>query len=126
MAGNIFVERDDVIAVVGSFLACNRGDGNTEELLLSVGAELLDISEDAMSSIIASDPRFSIKKNAEYWDEIDSLALSCVRDVAGKSMGASELSDTQLLDLSKEVVELVTQRLEKDFGCEFPVVEGEF
>lgn len=100
MAGNIFVERDDVIAVVGSFLACNRGDGNTEELLLSVGAELLDISEDTMSSIIASDPRFSIKRNAEYWDEIDNIALSCVRDVAGKSMGASELSDTQLLDLT--------------------------
>lgn len=126
MAGNIFVERDDVIAVVGSFLACNRGDGNTEELLLSVGAELLDISEDTMSSIIASDPRFSIKRNAEYWDEIDNIALACVRNVAGKSMGASELSDTQLLDVSKEVVELVTQRLEKDFGCEFPVVEGEF
>lgn len=123
---NHFIEKDDVVAVVGSFLACNRGDGNAEELLLSVGAELLDISEDTMADIVASDPRFSIKKNAEYWDEIDNIALTCVRNVAGKSMGESELSDTQLLDLSKEVVEFVTQRLEKDFGCEFPVVEGEF
>ena len=126
MAGNALIERDDVVAVVGSFLACNRGDGNTEELLLSVGAELLDISEDTMADIVASDPRFSVKKNAEYWDEIDNIALTCVRNVAGKSMGTSELSDAQFLDVSKEVVELVTQRLEKDFGCEFPVVEGEF
>lgn len=123
---NHFIEKDDIVAVVGSFMACNRGDDGAEGLLLSVGAELLDISEDTMADIVASDPRFSIKRNAEYWDEIDNIALTCVRNVAGKSMGASELSDTQLLDLSKEVVELVTQRLEKDFGCEFPVVEGEF
>lgn len=123
---NQFIEKEDVVAVIGSFMACSRGDGNAEKLLLSVGAELLDISEDTMNVIISSDPRFSIKRNAEYWDEIDNIALTCVRNVAGKSMGESELSDSQLLDLSKDVVELVTQRLEKDFGCDFPVVEGEF
>lgn len=51
---NKLIEPDDVIAVIKSFLDINTGDEATEDLLLAVGAELLDVSSDTMNEIIQS------------------------------------------------------------------------
>lgn len=44
---------EDVANVIQSFCACNKGDEATTDLLLTVGAELLDISPDKMLEMIA-------------------------------------------------------------------------
>ena len=49
---NRIIEPGDVIAVIKSFLECNEGDESTECLILSIGAELLDISEETLMQMI--------------------------------------------------------------------------
>ena len=39
---------EDVENVIQSFMMCNDGDEATEDLILAIGAELLDISLDEM------------------------------------------------------------------------------
>lgn len=43
---------EDVANVIQSFYLCNKGDEATTDLLLAVGAELLDISPDKMLEMI--------------------------------------------------------------------------
>ena len=49
---NTMLFPEDVANVVQSFLICNKGDEATEDLILSIGAELLDISQDAMLEMV--------------------------------------------------------------------------
>lgn len=49
---NNIIAPEDVIEVVKSFIACNDGDEATEDLILAIGAELLDVSIDTMLTMI--------------------------------------------------------------------------
>lgn len=49
---NTMLFPEDVANVVQSFLMCNKGDEATEDLILSIGAELLDISQDSMLEMV--------------------------------------------------------------------------
>ena len=49
---NQIIAPEDVIEVIKSFLSCNEGDESTECLILSIGAELLDVSVDTMLEMI--------------------------------------------------------------------------
>lgn len=49
---NRMITPEDVVTVMKSFLACNEGDESTECLILSIGAELLDVSEETLIEII--------------------------------------------------------------------------
>lgn len=49
---NEIITPEDVVAVVKSFLTCNEGDETTECLMLSIGAELLDVSEETLIEMI--------------------------------------------------------------------------
>lgn len=45
---NTIIFPEDVDNVIQSFLMANKGDDVTEDLILAIGAELLDISVDTM------------------------------------------------------------------------------
>lgn len=45
---NTMIFPEDVDNVIQSFLMANKGDEATEDLILAIGAELLDISIDTM------------------------------------------------------------------------------
>lgn len=49
---NTMIMPEDVVAVMKSFLACNERDESTECLILSIGAELLDVSEETLMEMI--------------------------------------------------------------------------
>lgn len=49
---NTMLFPEDVANVIQSFYLCNKGDEATTDLLLTVGAELLDISPDKMLKMI--------------------------------------------------------------------------
>ena len=49
---NTMLFPEDVANVIQSFLLCNQGDAATEDLIISIGAELLDISPDAMLEMV--------------------------------------------------------------------------
>lgn len=49
---NVLIEPDDVIAVIQSFVDINAGDESTCDLLIGVGAELLDVSHDRMVEML--------------------------------------------------------------------------
>ena len=39
---------DDVMGIIKNFLDCNAGDEATENIILAIGAEILDISVDTL------------------------------------------------------------------------------
>lgn len=43
---------EDVIHAVDSFYQCNKGDESSTNLILNIGAELLDISPDELLDMI--------------------------------------------------------------------------
>lgn len=49
---NTIILPGDVVNVVRSFLSINDGDESTERLILSIGCELLDISEDEIIEML--------------------------------------------------------------------------
>ena len=49
---NTIIEPSDVVNVIKSFLAINEGDEATEDLILAIGAELLDVSIDTMCEMV--------------------------------------------------------------------------
>ena len=49
---NTMITPEDVVDVVKSFLDCNEGDEATECLILSIGAEMLDVSEETLMTMI--------------------------------------------------------------------------
>lgn len=49
---NTMIFPEDVANVVQSYLLCNKGDEATEALIISMGAELLDISPDKMLELV--------------------------------------------------------------------------
>ena len=48
---NEVITNEDVFAVMKTFCELNRGDEATEDLILSIGAELLGISVDRMCDL---------------------------------------------------------------------------
>lgn len=48
---NTIIFPDNVATVIKSFLDVNNGDKNTQNLILAIGAQLLDISSDTMLDI---------------------------------------------------------------------------
>ena len=68
----------------------------------------------------------SKKGNMAYWDAIDGIAIDCVSAIAEESTKTVKVDRFDLTDISKEVVELVTNRLTEDFGCEFPYVDESY
>lgn len=51
---NHIVNGDGVISVIGTFLDCNEGDEATEQLIINIGCELLDISQDKLIELVSS------------------------------------------------------------------------
>lgn len=49
----LFIEKEDIIAVIKSFMDINAGDEASEELILAIGAELLDVSSDTMNEMVS-------------------------------------------------------------------------
>ena len=49
---NQLIIPEDVIEAAKSFLSYNKGDEATESLILSMGAELLDVSVDTLYELI--------------------------------------------------------------------------
>jgi hypothetical protein len=49
----MIIEPEDVIAVIKSFYDINKGDEATTNLILAIGAELLDISSNTMMEKIS-------------------------------------------------------------------------
>lgn len=45
---------EDVANVIQSFFMVNRGDEATEDLIICIGAELLDVSPDTMLKMIGA------------------------------------------------------------------------
>lgn len=45
---NEIIFPEDVLNVIQSFMACNDGDESTQSLIISIGAELLDVSTDRL------------------------------------------------------------------------------
>lgn len=50
---NQVIEKDDVIATIAEFLDCNSGDESTERIIMSIGCELLCVSDDKMLELIS-------------------------------------------------------------------------
>lgn len=53
---NTMLFPEDVVNVIRSFLLVNRGDIGTQDIILAIGAELLDVSEDTMIEMCNSTP----------------------------------------------------------------------
>lgn len=51
---NEIIMSEDVIQVIKSFMACNKGDESTDNILLAVGSELLDVSIDTFVEILSN------------------------------------------------------------------------
>ena len=49
---NSIIESSEVTAVIQSFLAINEGDESAKDLILAIGAELLDVSSDTMLEMV--------------------------------------------------------------------------
>lgn len=49
---NNFVAAEDIISVIKEYFKLNNGDENTEEIIISIGAEILCISPDKLLEMI--------------------------------------------------------------------------
>lgn len=49
---NHLIEAEDVVEAAKSFLDCNRGDEATENLIIAMCCELLDVSQDQFMEMI--------------------------------------------------------------------------
>ena len=49
---NNFVAAEDIISVIKEYLKLDNGDENTEEIIISIGAEILCISPDKLLEMI--------------------------------------------------------------------------
>ena len=67
---NTLIVPKDVDAVIKSFMFVNEGDAATENLILAIGAELLDISVDTMAERIGFEDKYVVEiyLNGIYWD----------------------------------------------------------
>jgi hypothetical protein len=67
---NTWITPTDVDAVIKSFMFVNEGDAATENLILAIGAELLDISVDTMAERIGFEDKYVVEiyLNGIYWD----------------------------------------------------------
>jgi hypothetical protein len=65
------------------------------------------------------------KKNMAYWDTIDDYAFDCVSAIA--LMSETDIGvDCDFTDISKEVVDLITNRLKENFGGTFPYIDENY
>lgn len=70
------------------------------------------------------------KKNMAYWDEIDDIILQAVRDIAALSMSDKKMDEENeveddILNISKEALDVIIPRLE-EVGYEFPYVDENY
>lgn len=67
---NTLIVPADVDSVIKSFMFVNEGDEATENLILAIGAELLDISVDTMAERIGFMDKHVVEiyLNGIYWD----------------------------------------------------------
>lgn len=49
---NNIINAESAVSVIGTFLKHNSGDESTEELIISIGCELLDVSQDRLIEMI--------------------------------------------------------------------------
>lgn len=47
------IEGEHIVATIKSFCEVNEGDENTQSLLVAVGAEILDVSEDRFQELMS-------------------------------------------------------------------------
>lgn len=61
------------------------------------------------------------KGNMAMWDGIDGIAEECIRQIAEYSEKKVDFDnfEDELVDLQKEVVEIIVKSLEEKFGAEF-------
>ena len=52
---NDIIFPDDIVAIVKSFLDVNDGDEATQDVILAIGAEILDISTDTMYGMVSKE-----------------------------------------------------------------------
>jgi len=52
---NEIIFPDDIVAIVKSFLDVNDGDEATQDVILAIGAEILDISTDTMYGMVSKE-----------------------------------------------------------------------
>lgn len=75
---NEIIQKEDVIAVIKSFLETNDGDESTTAIILGIGGELLDVSSDKMLEILdgADDtiPRKKMQMCARFKLEGNNIA----------------------------------------------------
>lgn len=71
---NQIIFPEDVDNVIQSFILVNNGDEATENLILAIGAELLDISADTMAERID----FAVEEN-----QLDEWVFDCYSAVYG-------------------------------------------
>ena len=51
---NKTINAESVISVIGTSLDCNAGDEATEQLIINIGCELLNVSQDKMLELLES------------------------------------------------------------------------
>lgn len=109
---NTYIEPKDIIAVIQSFLDCNAGDEATEDIIINIGCEILDISQDEMLE------KLGIKDAMFYsvWDKGIVVGTSCKVKTATK-----EVYDIETADIDG-VGELVREYIVID-GVEYPVFQ---
>ena len=49
---NKTVDAESIVSVIGTFLDLNAGDEATEELIINIGSELLNVSQDKMLELL--------------------------------------------------------------------------
>lgn len=52
---NQLIFPEDIVCVIRSFVNINKGDDATCDIIIAIGAEMLDISHDKMSEMLGND-----------------------------------------------------------------------
>ena len=70
------------------------------------------------------------KKNMAYWDEIEDIILKATKDIAALSMSGKVMTEENeveddILNISKEALDVLIPRLE-EVGYEFPYVDENY
>lgn len=77
--------------------------------------------------IAPTDFNINLKKaNTQYWDSIDDIAHDCITAIAAMSTTPVELDCFDTMDIVKDIVMLVTNKLTENFGCEFPYIDSDY
>lgn len=93
-------------------------------LLLSKQSDSLD--EDVLNCR-HEDPKTDKKQNVAYWDQIDHISETYIKELLKHSDPAIEsLDHHDLIEMGKLVTEFTIDMLEKRCKVDFPVIDGDF